>query len=176
MKLRSVLWDVCPIYAGLLEETRGMPIYGDGMLIIGDAAGFEASAFGDGVPNAWFSADIAAKVAIDAVRKGDSSKATLRAYEDGVKANPFIIHTITDFRRWDMRRLLLTRDDAEFKRKVWDHWGIGAFRYKNMGGPCLKEMGCMMKDDVSVVSSWLKMFGRYYKNWENDSFDRLSTD
>ena len=176
VKLRSVLWDVCPIYAGLLEETRKMPIYGDGMLIIGDAAGFEASAFGDGVPNAWFSADIAAKVAIDAVRNGNSSKATLRAYEDGVRADPFIIHTISDFRRWDMRRLLLTGDDAEFKRKVRDHWGIGAFRYKNMGGPCLKAAGRTMKDDPSVAWSWLKMFGRYFRNWESESFDRLSTD
>jgi flavin-dependent dehydrogenase len=176
VKLRSVLWDVCPIYAGLLEETRGMPIYGDGMLIIGDAAGFEASAFGDGVPNAWFSADIAARVAIDAVKKGDSSKAALKAYKDDVKADPFITHTITDFRRWDMRRLLLTKDYSQFKRKIRDHWGIGAFRYSNMGGPCLKAMGRMMKDDPTVVASWLKMFTRYWKNWENNSFDRLSTD
>ena len=176
VKLRSVLWDVCPIYAGLLEETREMPIYGDGLLIIGDAAGFEASAFGDGVPNAWFSAEIAADVAIEAVRRGDISSSVLAAYEERIKAHPFIIHTITDFRRWDMRRLLLTRDEAEFKRKVRDHWGIGAFRYSNMGGPCMKAARDMIKQNPTVIRSWVNMFRRYFKNWENESFDRLSTD
>ena len=176
VKLRSVLWDVCPIYAGLLEETREMPIYGDGLLIIGDAAGFEASAFGDGVPNAWFSAEIAADVAIEAVRIGDTSRSVLAAYEERIKAHPFIMHTITDFRRWDMRRLLLTRDEAEFKRKVRDHWGIGAFRYSNMGGPCMKAARDMIKQNPAVIISWVNMFRRYFKNWENESFDRLSTD
>lgn len=176
VKLRSVLWDVCPIYAGLLEETREMPIYGDGLLIIGDAAGFEASAFGDGVPNAWFSAEIAADVAIEAVRRGDVSRSVLAAYEERIKAHPFIIHTITDFRRWDMRRLLLTRDEAEFKSKVRDHWGIGAFRYSNMGGPCMKAARDMIKQNPTVIRSWVNMFRRYFKNWENESFDRLSTD
>lgn len=37
-------------------------------------------------------------------------------------------------------------------------------------------MGSMVKDDPLVVGSWLKMFTRYWKNWENNSFDRLSTD
>ncbi|MBK5093954.1 MAG: NAD(P)/FAD-dependent oxidoreductase, partial [Actinobacteria bacterium] len=167
VKLRSILWDVCPIYAGLLEETREMPIYGDGLLIIGDAAGFEASAFGDGVPNAWFSAEIAADVAIEAVRRGDNSSSVLAAYEERIKAHPFIIHTITDFRRWDMRRLLLTRDEAEFKRKVRDHWGIGAFRYGNMGGPCMKAARDMIRQNPTVIRSWVNMFRRYFKNWEN---------
>jgi len=27
-----------------------------------------------------------------------------------------------------------------------------------------------------VAWSWLKMFGRYFRNWESESFDRLSTD
>ncbi len=172
--LRSVLWDVCPIYAGLLERDRAMPIYGDGMLIAGDAAGFEAAAFGDGVPNAWFSADLAADVAIEAVRRGDSSRATLSAYEGKVRDDPFILHTISDFRRWDMRRLLLDRDMAAFKRKVRDHWGIGAFRYRNMGGPCLKAAGRMLKDDPGIMADWLKMFARYWRNWETGTFDPLS--
>jgi electron transfer flavoprotein-quinone oxidoreductase len=176
VKLRAVMWDVCPIYAGLIPETRSMPIYGDGMLIIGDAAGFEASAFGDGVPNAWFSADIAADVAIEALNAGDTSRSFLGRYEERVKRHPFITHIITDFRRWDMRRLLLTRDDSEFFKKVRDHWGIGAFRYNNMGGPCLKAAGESIKRDPAVIFKWVNMFGRYFKNWESNSFDRLSTD
>jgi electron transfer flavoprotein-quinone oxidoreductase len=176
VKLRAVMWDVCPIYAGLIPETRNMPVYGDGMLIIGDAAGFEASAFGDGVPNAWFSADIAADVAVEALNAGDTSASFLGRYQERVNRHPFIIHTITDFRRWDMRRVLLTRDDHEFLKKVRDHWGIGAFRYSNMGGPCLKASVEAIRRDPSVLPKWVNMFGRYFRNWETNTFDPLSTD
>lgn len=77
-RLRGVMFDVCPIYAGLLPRTRQMGVYGGGMIIMGDAAGYKASAFGDGVPNAWFSGDIAADVAIEAVTSGNASASFLK--------------------------------------------------------------------------------------------------
>ena len=175
-KLRGVMWDVCPIYAGLVPKTRHMPIHGNGMLIIGDAAGFEAAAFGDGVPNAWFSADIAADIAIEAIRANNTSKAFLAEYERRVKADPFICHTISDTRRWNMRELLKSRDENEFKKRIRDHWGIGAFRYKYMGKPCLKASGRVLARRPSMVSDWISMFRRYFKNWEENRFDPLSTD
>ena len=174
-RLRAVMWDICPIYAGLLPRTRQMPMLGDGMLIIGDAAGFEAAAFGDGVPNAWFSAQIAAEVAIEAVAAGDSSASFLQRYEERVCAHPFIIHTISDTRRWNMRLLLDSRDEEEFKAKVKDHWGIGAFRWSNMGGPVVKASLDVLKERPSVVMEWVAMFRRYFDNWERNSFDNLST-
>lgn len=176
VKLRGVMWDVCPIYAGLIPEMREMPFFGDGILIIGDAAGFESAAFGDGVPAAWFSADIAADVAIESIMVHDTSKSFLRRYEDRIKAHPFIIHTISDTRRWDLRRVLESRDEAELRRRIRDHWGVGAFKYKNMGGPCIKASMDSIKKDPAIISKWMKMFKRYYQNWENDHFDRLSTD
>lgn len=174
--LRAVTWDVCPIYAGLLREMREMPYFGDGMLIIGDAAGFESAALGDGVPSAWFSADIAAGVALEAIKAGDTSRSFLKRYEDRVKADPFIMHTITDTRRWDMREVLKSRSESELKKRIRDHWGIGAFKYKYLGGPCLKATGRSIKNDAGIVAEWLEMFRRYYRNWEEDRFDRLSTD
>ncbi|MBN2283009.1 MAG: NAD(P)/FAD-dependent oxidoreductase [Deltaproteobacteria bacterium] len=174
--LRAVTWDVCPIYAGLIREMREMPYFGDGMLIIGDAAGFESAAFGDGVPSAWFSADIAAGVALEAIKAGDTSRSFLKRYEDRVKADPFIMHTITDTRRWDMREVLKSKSESELKRRIRDHWGIGAFKYKYLGGPCLKATGRSIKNDAGIVAEWLEMFRRYYRNWEEDRFDRLSTD
>ena len=170
-RLRAVMWDVCPIYAGLLPRTRQMPIYGDGMLITGDAAGFEASAFGDGVPNAWFSADIAAGVAIEALAAGDSSASFLRRYEERIRSHPFIMHTVSDVRRWNMRLLLASRDEEEFKAKVRDHWGIGAFRYRNMGGPVLKATTTALKENPGMVREWVDMFRRYFDNWERNRFD-----
>ena len=91
------------------------------MLIIGDAAEFESTAFGDGVPNAWFSADIAANVAIDAIKADDTtSKSFLKQYDEKVRANPFIIHTISDTRRWDMRNVLISRDEKEHIKRIRD--------------------------------------------------------
>jgi electron transfer flavoprotein-quinone oxidoreductase len=176
VKLRAAMWDVCPIYAGLIPETRQMPIYGDGIVFIGDAAGFESSAFGDGVPQAWFSADIAGDVAIEALVAGDTSRSFLAQYEERVKADPFLIHCITDWRRWDMRKVIASEDEKELKKRIRDFWGIGAFRYRNMGGPCLKAMARELKEQPTVPASWIKMWTRYFRNWERNSFDRLSTE
>ncbi len=175
-RLRGVMWDVCPIYAGLVPKTRKMPIYGDSMLIIGDAAGFEASAFGDGVPNAWFSADIAADVAIEAVRAGDTSAGFLARYQKRIQDDPFILPTISDTRRWSLRELLISRNENEFQKKIRDHWGIGAFRYKNMGGPCLKACGRRFLKESAFFKSRMEMFRRYFNNWEANRFDPLSTE
>ncbi len=173
-RLRAVMWDVCPIYAGLIPSAREMPIYTGGMIVTGDAAGFEASAFGDGVPNAWFSAEIAGETAVEAVRAGDASASFLARYEERVRAHPFIIKTISDRRRWDMRELLAGRDEAEFARKVRDHWGIGAFRYGNMGGPVLKASAKALRESPLVALEWIEMFRRYFDNWERNRFDPLS--
>jgi flavin-dependent dehydrogenase len=158
VKLRAVTWDVCPIYAGLVPEMREMPY------------------FGDGIPSAWFSAEIAAGVALEAIKAGDTSKSFLKRYEDRVKADLFIMHTITDTRRWDMREVLKSKSEKELIKRIRDHWGIGAFRYKYMGGPCLKAAGRSIKNDPGIIAKWPEMFRRYYRNWEENHFDRLSTD
>jgi electron transfer flavoprotein-quinone oxidoreductase len=170
-KLRGIMWDICPIYAGLIPEMLRMPIYGDGLLILGDAAGLEASAFGDGVPNAWFSAEIAAEVAIDAIQKRDTSKLFLKKYEEKIKAHPFIMHCITDTRRWDMRAILDSKDYDELKKRIRDHWGMGSFRYRNMGGPFLKACTDAVRKNPMVILKWINMFKRYFKNWELESFE-----
>jgi flavin-dependent dehydrogenase len=174
-KLRAVMWDVCPIYAGLLPEMRRMPIYGDGMLIIGDAAGFEASAFGDGVPNAWFSAEIAADVAIEAIRAGDTARSYLWRYEARINDHPYITWIISDRRRWDLREVLASKNEMELRRRIRDHWGIGAFKPKYIGRPLAKAIGRALRKEPGAMIKWTEMFRRYYRNWENNTFDRLST-
>lgn len=170
-KLRGVLWDICPIYAGLIPEMREMPIHSDGLLIVGDAAGFEASAFADGVPNAWFSADIAAEVAIDAIRSNDISKKYLNTYVDKINSHPFITHCISDKRRWDLRYV---KNEKELIKAVNDQWGSGAFRYKNMGKPVLHAAARSIKENWKIPFEWREMLKRYYRNWENNTFDKLS--
>ncbi len=62
-----------------MSELRDMPNHTDGMILIGDAAGLESTELCDGVPAAWFSADIAADVAIEALRAGRHLAGFLRA-------------------------------------------------------------------------------------------------
>jgi digeranylgeranylglycerophospholipid reductase len=174
IKLRGVMWDICPIYAGLIPEMQKMPIYEGGFLIIGDAAGFESSAFGDGVPNAWFSADIAADVAIEAIKANNTSKSFLGQYEERIRAHPFIMHSVSDSRRWDLRKVLESRDETELRERIRNHWGIGAFRYKYMGGPCLKAALSSLTHNPITLAKWIKMFKRYYQNWRYEQFDKLS--
>lgn len=170
-KLRGVMWDICPIYAGLIPEMREMPIHSDGLLIVGDAAGFEAAAYGDGVATAWFSADIAGEVAIDALNAGDTSKKYLERYVEKIEDNPFIIHCISDRRRWDLR---YAKNEKEFIKAVHEEFGNGAYKYKNMGGPLIKASLRGIKENWKVPFEWAEMIKRYRNNWENNTYDRLS--
>jgi flavin-dependent dehydrogenase len=176
VNLRAVLWDICPIYAGLFPNMREMPIYGNGILFIGDAGGVESTAWGDGVPNAWFSADIAADVAIEAIGASDTSKSFLWKYADRIRSQPFIKFGWSDTRRWDLRRVLESGDEAELRKRIHDYWGIGAFKYKYMGAPFLKASVNSIRKKPSIAIEWMEMLNRYWNNIEKQRFDKLSTD
>jgi len=61
--------------------------YADGVLIAGDAAGFVNSLRFKGVHLAIRTGMLAAEAAFDAIRKGDTSAATLKSYEDAINAS-----------------------------------------------------------------------------------------
>jgi len=74
-----------------LEEPRGWnlpvgsthrPNYGDGFLLLGDAAGLIDPFTGEGIGNALFSAKIAAQTAAAAIQAGDVSAAFLARYDN----------------------------------------------------------------------------------------------
>jgi hypothetical protein len=118
-KLRAKMWDTCPLYVGLFREMHEMPRCGNGIILIGDAAGFQGTAGGAGIANAWFSADLAADVAIEAIKAGDTSAAFLRRYDELWKAYPEILPSITDWGRWN---LVKARQDASLMvRLTWEH-------------------------------------------------------
>jgi len=54
---------------------------GDGLIIAGDAARVVDPLTGGGIYNAMYTGDLAAKVAIDAIEKGETSKAALMPYD-----------------------------------------------------------------------------------------------
>jgi flavin-dependent dehydrogenase len=118
-KLRAKMWDTCPLYVGLFREMHEMPRCGNGIILIGDAAGFQGTAGGAGIANAWFSADLAADVAIEAIKAGDTSAAFLRRYDELWKAHPEILPSITDWGRWN---LVKAQQDASLMvRLTWEH-------------------------------------------------------
>ncbi len=175
LKLRAKMFDVCPIYAGLDRRIREMPIYGEGMLIIGDAAAMESSAFGDGVPNAWFSGAIAGDVAVEAVKAGDASASFLRRYDERVKAHSVISASLSDTRRWDMRWALPGNDEREMRRRAHELFGRGVWRYRHITGQVLREMKTVLSRDPMVAGKWMKMFNRYNRNCESGYSDPPSS-
>jgi flavin-dependent dehydrogenase len=160
-ELRARIWDTCPIYAGLYPAVRNMPTVGDGIILLGDAAGLESAAIADGVPTAWFSAEIAAQTAIEALKAGDTSAAFLNRYDRRLREHPLITALITDPHRRDLALAARSGDEAEMRRRVNQGWGIRMMTH--LAPPIIRASLKAMVDDPMIVKSWLSMFNRYYR-------------
>lgn len=74
-------------------------LYGNGILVAGDAAGFvDASHYQEGTNLAMYSGVAAAETIIEAHEKGDYSEATLKAYRTKLE-NSFVLKDLKKFRR-----------------------------------------------------------------------------
>jgi hypothetical protein len=162
------MWEGFEIFVGLNEKLRNMPNYTDGMILIGDVAGLENTELCDGVPTAWFSADIAADVAIDAIRAKDTSKAFLKRYDDRIKSHPIIQWAITATSRYNLRYAQEEHNEEKLKKCVHVGWGIGSFAHAST--PLLRVMLAMIKEDPLILSRWIKLYLRYYYNWHQQRF------
>lgn len=101
--LRAKQWTTAPMYAPLFDEMYEMPTYGNGILIVGDAGGFETG-FGNGIDTAWATADLAADTAIAAIKAGDTSASILRSYELQWKEHPLInLVGLRNRARWNLQ-------------------------------------------------------------------------
>jgi flavin-dependent dehydrogenase len=169
IRLRARLWDGFEIFVGLDRELREMPNHSDGMILIGDAAGLESTELCDGVPAAWFSADIAADVAIEALRAGDTSREFLSRYDERIRDHPIIQWSITATNRFNLRFAQEHHDLAEFKRYVHDGWGLGGFSH--MSTPLARTILRALAEDPTIVTAWIRMFFRYYFNWIYERYD-----
>lgn len=90
---------------------------GNGIMIIGDAAGFEPTGTGMGIHTAMLSGKMAAEVAADAISRGDTSDAFLKRYEEMWK-NSLIYDAINERTRRDLTRY--AGDEAQMKRHILD--------------------------------------------------------
>jgi hypothetical protein len=167
VSLRARMFDTFEIFVGLDEKLRNMPNHTDGMILIGDAAGLESTALCDGVPAAWFSADIAADVAIEAIKEGDTSASFLKRYDARIKAHPIIQWSIMSTARHDLRRAQVSHDERELRKCV--HTGLGSFTH--VSTPLARIILDSIADDPSIITSWILMSFRYYYNWAHERFD-----
>jgi len=169
IKLRARMWEGFEIFVGLDRELREMPNHTDGMILIGDAAGLESTELCDGVPAAWFSADIAADVAIEALRAGDTSREFLSRYDERIRSHPILQWSITATNRYNLRFAQEHHDLEELKKYVHDGWGLGGFA--SMGTPLAETILQALKEDPTIITSWIRMFFRYYFNWVYERYD-----
>jgi len=169
-KLRARMWEGFGIYVGLDDRLRNMPNYTGGMILVGDVAGLESTGLCDGVPTAWFSAEIAANVAIEAIKAGDCSAKFLERYNRRIKAHPIIQWAITCRGRWNLRKAQESHDRKELRSRVNYQFGPGILTHA--GTPLVKSVLQAMRKNPLVISKWVRMFPRYYHNWENDCSNR----
>ncbi|UCG82300.1 MAG: NAD(P)/FAD-dependent oxidoreductase [Dehalococcoidia bacterium] len=168
IRLRARMFEGFEIFVGLDDRLRNMPNHTDGMLLAGDAAGLESTGLCDGVPCAWFSADIAADVAIEAIKVNDTSAAFLKSYDEKIKSHPIIRWVITNTGRWNLRKAQESHNRKELRSRVHYQFGFGILTHA--GTPLIKCTLQSIRRDPSVIAKWVKMFFRYYYNWEHERF------
>jgi electron transfer flavoprotein-quinone oxidoreductase len=167
-KLRAKMWQCFEIYVGIDKELRNMPNFNNGIILIGDAAGLESTELCDGVPAAWFSAEIAAKVAIDAISHDDVSADFLKRYDDLIKAHPLIQWSISGKSRFNLRFAQRSHDINLLRKIIHNGWGLGALIH--FTGPFLQIFLSYFSKDKYIVKKWVLLFFRYYQNWLFNSY------
>ncbi len=172
VKLRARMWEGFPIYVGLDDRLRNLPNYTDGMILAGDVAGLEATGLCDGVPTAWFSADIAADVAIEAIKANDFSAGFLERYNRRIKAHSIIQWAITCRGRWNLRKAQQSHDRKDLRARV--NYQFGPAILTHAGSPLVKSILQEIRRNPLVIRKWARMFARYYYNWEHDSSDQTN--
>lgn len=165
-RLRARLWEGFEIFVGLDDRLRRMPNYTDGMILVGDVAGLESTGLCDGVPTAWFSADIAAEVAIEAIKAGDCSARFLERYNRRIRGHAIIQWAITNNGRWNLRKAQESHGRKELRDRVNHQFGPGILTHA--GTPLVKSLLHGIKRNPLIIRKWARMFARYYCNWERE--------
>ncbi|MCU0598186.1 MAG: NAD(P)/FAD-dependent oxidoreductase [Desulfobacterales bacterium] len=167
--VRARMWEGFEIFVGLDSNLKNMPNHDNGILLVGDAAGLESTELCDGVPAAWFSADMAADVAIEAIRAGNTQKDFLKKYDERIKAHPIIQWSISGKNRFNLRYAQEKHDERLLKKCVHLAWGLGQLTHSLT--PLLKMSFLFIKKDPRIITKWIKMFFRYYQNWLHNAYD-----
>ena len=172
-QVRARMWAGFEIYVGLDKSLRAMPNHTGGMLLIGDAAGLESTELCDGVPAAWFSAEIAAKVAIRAIKANNFSNEFLSQYDQQIRTHPIIQWSISGRNRFDLRIAQEEHSYKKLKKYIHNGWGLGALIY--FMHPFLQIILLYANKDPGIITKWIRMFFRFYQNWIYETYDYSKT-
>ena len=125
--------------------------YAAGALIAGDAAGFMNSVRLKGIHLAMRTGMFAAETAFEAVRKGDTSEAAMKAYDDRIQGS-------------SVRRELYP------VRNVHQAFSYGSFAGAAFAGLSLVTRGWWFRDPLPAHGGWTRMqkLAAYYKDARPD--------
>jgi len=125
--------------------------YAAGALIVGDAAGFMNSMRLKGIHLAMRTGMLAAETAFDAIRRGDTSEAALKAYDDSVQASA-------------VRRELYP------VRNVHQAFSYGSLAGAAFAGLSLVTRGWWFRDPLPAHGGWTRIqkLAEYYKDARPD--------
>jgi electron-transferring-flavoprotein dehydrogenase len=156
-----------PLFASLLEGgqlirygAKALPeggwytipkTYASGALIAGDAAGFMNSVRLKGIHLAMRTGMFAAETAFEAIRKGDTSEAALKAYDDRIQGG-------------------VVRKELYPVRNVHQSFSYGALAGAMFTGLSLVTRGWWFKDPMPAHAGWTRMqkLADYYKDARPD--------
>jgi electron-transferring-flavoprotein dehydrogenase len=126
-------------------------LYAAGALIGGDAAGFMNSARLKGIHLAMRSGMLAAETCFEAIRKGDTSAAAMKAYDDRVEASAI-------------------RKELYPVRNVHQAFAYGSFAGAMFAGLSLVTGGWWFRDPLPGHAGWtrIKKLAEYYKDARPD--------
>jgi electron-transferring-flavoprotein dehydrogenase len=125
--------------------------YAAGALIAGDAAGFMNSVRLKGIHLAMRTGMFAAETAFEAIRKGDTSEAAMKAYDDRIQAGP-------------------VRKELYPVRNVHQAFSYGSLAGAAFAGLSLVTRGWWFKDPMPAHGGWTRMqkLAEYYKDARPD--------
>jgi len=168
-RLRARMWEGFEIFVGLDGNLRAMPNHTDGMMLVGDTAGLESTELCDGVPQAWISADLAADVAIEALKANDTSRSFLSRYDKRIQGHPLLQWSISGKNRFNLRYAQQEHSLEKLRNSVHNGWGLGVLTHAST--PLVKTLCRHIISNPLVIMKWRKMFFRYYYNWHHNRFD-----
>jgi electron transfer flavoprotein-quinone oxidoreductase len=171
--LRARMWEGFEIYIGLHKEIRKQPTVTNGMILIGDVAGLESTELCDGVPAAWFSAEAAAKITIEAIKANEVSREFLKKYETKIRNHPIINWSISGKNRYNLRFAQKEHNLKKLKKYIHNGWGLGSLSY--FTSPFLRTLLAYLDKDPTIITKWFKMFFRYYQNWLHENYGVFRT-
>ncbi len=168
-RLRARMWEGFEIFVGLDPALRNMKNHDDGVLLIGDAAGLESTELCDGVPAAWFSAQIAAETAVAAIAANDTSREFLSRYDRRIRSHAIIQWSISGRNRYNLRHAQEKKDIRLLRKYVHQGWGMAQLTHSL--SPLLKTIFRYLRQDPRLITRWIKMYFRYYQNWYHNVYD-----